>query len=289
MNVQQETIVIENQNTGSATSMEEARETRSLAAIYFDRTFDASFYSTFVYFSYTFIFISALYILPCFFAQEMMHLPTVTPLAHLLFLSLLTTVVLQGVMYVNYLARKQRRYKAEVQTLEANRSQTPEKVEPAWDLARKTLEHYLNRNLEQVQFIFYLTTGISLIGFVIIAIGIWIGFNNPSHSKDLSLSYLTTGSGILIEIISTTFLLIYRSAMVQAESHVRILERINVVGMSVHILDGIDMSSKLKDDAMTLKDRTRADMASSLLLAYSSEVLNDKISNQNKIETKNKK
>ena len=70
-------------------------------------------------------------------------------------------------------------------------------------------------------------------------------------------------SGIIVEFIAATFLLIYKSTMEQARDYVNILERINAVGMSVQILDSIE-----SDDG--LRDKTRAEIASGLLSLYGS-------------------
>ncbi len=280
---------------------------RNFLDLYGENAFRSSRFQTILFFLYTYVFVSSLNVILLAglnfnaifyndlpqgyntaiskaFNETLNGANTQEYITHSLSISLFTSVVLNGLMFLRFLAKRKdketQEYNVEVEKLETKVSETPDKAQPAWELARKNLEHYLDRNLQQIKDIYYLTAGISLIGFIIIAAGIWIGFNHPAHSN---LSFITTGSGILVELISATFLFIYRSAMVQAESHVRILERINIVGMSVHILDGIGESS------VELKDKTRADMASSLLLAYSSEVLNDKISNQKQEETKSKK
>ena len=111
----------------------------------------------------------------------------------------------------------------------------PQEPQVAWDLARVKLESYLNRNLKQVQWIFALTLIVMVVGFIIIGYGVYRVYESPDNFKP---SIVVTVSGILVEFIAATFLLIYKSTMEQARSYVAMLEKINAVGMSIQILDG---------------------------------------------------
>ena len=48
----------------------------------------------------------------------------------------------------------------------------PEKVKPAWDLGRVKLEVYVNRNLNQIAYIFWLSVAVMTVGFAFIFFGI---------------------------------------------------------------------------------------------------------------------
>jgi len=133
----------------------------------------------------------------------------------------------------------------------------PKEPQAAWDLARVKLESYLNRNLKQVQWIFALTLLVMTAGFVIIGYGVIRVYQAPENFKP---SIVVTVSGILVEFIAATFLLIYKSTMEQARSYVSMLEKINAVGMSIQILD----STKSGDT-----DKFRAQLAMELLSLYS--------------------
>lgn len=111
----------------------------------------------------------------------------------------------------------------------------PQEPQAAWDLARVKLESYLNRNLKQVQWIFALTLFVMLVGFIIIGYGVFKVYESPENFKP---SIVVTISGILIEFIAATFLIIFKATMEQARSYVAMLEKINAVGMSIQILDG---------------------------------------------------
>jgi predicted PurR-regulated permease PerM len=112
----------------------------------------------------------------------------------------------------------------------------PEKIKPAWDLARVTLESYFNRNLSQVSAIFWLSVGVMVIGFFIVIWGIWQAIQLPNSTLPAVITGL---AGVITELIGATFILIYRSTMEQAVTYTKTLERINSVGMAMQILDTI--------------------------------------------------
>lgn len=135
----------------------------------------------------------------------------------------------------------------------------PDEPQAAWELAIIKLESYLNRNLRQIGWIFFLTLLIMIVGFVIVGYGVIRVYQSPENFKP---SIVVTLSGVIVEFIAATFLLIYRSTMEQAKDYVNILERINAVGMSVQILESIET------DVDGLRDKTRAQVARDLLTLY---------------------
>jgi hypothetical protein len=146
-----------------------------------------------------------------------------------------------------------------IEDLERKYEENPAETKTAWDLARIKLESYLNRNLKQIQAIFILTVVIMIVGFVIIGYGIYKVYDNP---ENLSASVLVTFSGILVNFIGATFLVIYKSTMTQAKEYVAVLERINAVGMSIQILE------KIQNNSDGLKDKTSAEISKELLKLY---------------------
>jgi hypothetical protein len=132
----------------------------------------------------------------------------------------------------------------------------PKEPQAAWDLARVKLESYLNRNLRQIQWIFFLTLLVMIVGFVIIGYGIIRVYQSPENFRP---SIVVTLSGVVVEFIGATFLLIYRSTMEQAQSYVSMLEKINAVGMSINILDTMTSANT---------DKVRAQLAMELLSLY---------------------
>ncbi len=149
--------------------------------------------------------------------------------------------------------------KEEIKKVEEKAKDNPNEPAAAWELARIKLENYLNRNLTQIHWIFIWTVVTMIAGFVIIGYGIVKAYSPTTH---LNASLLTSVTGLLVEFIGVTFLIIYKSTMQQAKEYVNVLERINAVGMSVQILE------RISKEETKLQDQTRAEIAKQLLALY---------------------
>jgi hypothetical protein len=170
----------------------------------------------------------------------------------------LSALIFLGI-YAYQLTIEETAVKEEIQKVEERIKENPNEPTVAWELARIKLENYLNRNLSQIQWIFIWTVVIMIAGFVIIGYGI-VKVYQPTTNINAGL--ITTVSGLIVEFIGATFLVIYKSTMEQAKDYVNVLERINAVGMSVQILDSISKSEA------KLQDQTRAEIAKQLLDLY---------------------
>jgi nitrate reductase gamma subunit len=159
------------------------------------------------------------------------------------------------------LQRSMRQEQAEVrvQQVEQRFRENPTQPQAAWDLARVKLETYLDRNLNQVRSIFWLTVVVMGVGFALIFYGIANVFADP---KALTPAIVAACSGVVVNIIGTTFLVIYRATMSQAREYVTILERINAVGMAVQVIESIDAT------AGDLRFKATAELARQLLNMY---------------------
>lgn len=146
-----------------------------------------------------------------------------------------------------------------VERAEQRAQENPDQPQAAWDLARIKLESYLNRNLGQVRSIFWLTALVMIVGFAFIGYGIVRAFDS---SASLQPALLSTISGLLVNFIGATFLVLYKSTMEQSKEYVAILERINAVGMSVQVLEKIDGTNN------ELKNTTTAELSKQLLALY---------------------
>jgi nitrate reductase gamma subunit len=138
----------------------------------------------------------------------------------------------------------------------------PEKVKPAWDLARVKLELYFDRNLKQINYIFWLSVVVMVVGFGFILFGIARAFapeGDSVNTKTINPAVVATIAGVITEFIGATFLFLYRSTIQQAANYTKTLERINLVGMTVQIVDGISDQSK------GLQDTTKAELVKLLL------------------------
>ncbi len=179
-------------------------------------------------------------------------------------------------------ATKSDRYIKEIQQAIDRIQDQPDKAKPAWDLARVRLEMYFDRNLSQINYIFWLSVGVLVVGFGFILYGISQSFIASSidldkvaqmikdtENPDAILSMVTQASntsgmvatlaGVITEFIGATFLFIYKSTINQAASYTETLERINSVGMAMQILDTISNESK------ELQDKTKSEIVKSLL------------------------
>lgn len=150
---------------------------------------------------------------------------------------------------------KDKKYEEVEQRVKEN----PNETQAAWELARVKLESYLDRNLKQVRSIFWLTIFVMLAGFSLISFGVYTVIDTPDK---VVAAVIASVSGVLVNFIGATFLVLYKSTMAQATEYVSILERINAVGMSVQILE------TLEDDKENLKQKTTADLAKQLLSLY---------------------
>jgi protein-S-isoprenylcysteine O-methyltransferase Ste14 len=133
-------------------------------------------------------------------------------------------------------AEKTKEQEQRIEKAESRAEAEPEKAKFAWDLARVKLEAYFDRNLSQVNQIFYVALAVMFVGFGFILWAVWLSIGHPTITPT---SIVAASAGIVSQFIGATFMLIYRSTMSQANSFMSVLERINTVGMSIQILDSI--------------------------------------------------
>lgn len=98
-----------------------------------------------------------------------------------------------------------------------------------------------------------------ILGFALIAFGV---VQVLQGQEALPVAILATIAGLLVQFIAATFMLIYRSAMSQAQGYVEVLERINAVGMSIQILESVESATP------ELRDNARIALATDLLRMY---------------------
>jgi hypothetical protein len=148
-----------------------------------------------------------------------------------------------------------------IATAEDRAERAPEKARYAWDLARVKLEAYFDRNLLQVNQVFWLAVVVMSIGFIFVLGAVLMSLHEPTITPTSKVAGI---SGIISQVIGATFLVIYRSTMTQANEFMAILERINTVGMAIQVLDSIPA------EELGLKNATRAEIVSLLLGASAS-------------------
>lgn len=136
-----------------------------------------------------------------------------------------------------------------------------DRVQPAWDVARGTLEKYWARNLDQNQFIFGASVIASILGFSVTAWASYTGIQDPSK---LHSAILAAISGGITQIIGATFLVIFRSTAQQALQFNRTLERMNSVGMAWYVLETM---SEANDVDRKAKNAAKAALVVSVVVA----------------------
>lgn len=173
-------------------------------------------------------------------------------------LGALAAVCVLGILAYRRSVRKTEQIE-QLQRVERRVQENPQATQAAWELAQAKLEIYLNRNLNQVRSIYWLTVAVLVAGFSLIGYGVYKLFADP---QNFSASVLSAASGVLVNFVGASFLVVYRATMVQAKDYVTILERINAVGMAVQILES------LGDGNDALRSKTTAEIAKQMLDMY---------------------
>ncbi len=151
-----------------------------------------------------------------------------------------------------------------VESVNEELKNNPTDIKPAWEKAQLTLEQYYNRNLSQINMIFFVSVAVMIAGFILIGIGIIMAYNAQNGSTFVPI--ISACSGIIAEFIGATFIVIYNSTIKQASTYTESLEKINSVGMSVTILNGIKPDS---DNLQKVED-AKIEIAKSLIIMSSS-------------------
>lgn len=172
-----------------------------------------------------------------------------------------TFIVVVAAMQEGIEVRKKQDEKKEIVSQAQASLKDPEKAPgAAWELAQFKIEEYLDKNIQQVSWIFRLVLLVCFCGFLLILSGVGLAIAN----KDQQLpAILAASSGVMVSFVSATFLVVYKNAMEQAKEYMQILERINAVGVSVSILQTVSQSSAVQ------KDQALIDVSKQLLLMYS--------------------
>lgn len=124
------------------------------------------------------------------------------------------------------------------------------------ELGRINLEKYLNINLQQSKWIFWFSVIIFFVGSYFIFNGIQRGFDKGA---ELGVTIVSTISGIIINFISASFLVIYKSTSEQAKDYVKILEKINSVTLALQIMESLEDSDSIE------KNNLKSQIISALL------------------------
>ena len=177
------------------------------------------------------------------------------PTSFLILLGILASAVLGWQMISG--ARVDRRLTDRVRAAQKKTEESPDNAAPAWELAQATLDKYFHRNLNQIKWIFIFAVFVMLAGFGVILYGVGLAMN-PKGAEPSRIAAL---SGILTEFIGATFMWVYKSTIRQASGFMRVLERMNTVGMAIQVLDSMPGGG----EEGSLKNSTRARLVALLM------------------------
>jgi len=191
------------------------------------------------------------------------------PLLLLLLLLLLLVILLVGLFFQQYALDAQ--YRAQENELQEDADEDPGNIRKAWRADRQFMHNYLARNLRQNRQIFWLSTVLIPIGFVVIVLGavisIWNGNQNiqtaTTDTAFLSVPEWIIIAGLITEFLAATILFIYKSTFAQTSNYFKELARLNVVGIAAQMIDTMDAN----DD--TIKNEAIRDSAIALLRNFS--------------------
>lgn len=137
--------------------------------------------------------------------------------------------------------------------------------------ARLKIQYYTHENLRQVRWIFWLSLVAMFLGFLIIIGGAILAFKLANENPDTTqvssiVAIVTSLSGVIVEFIAATFLFVYRSTMKQASQYVDVLMRLNIIGMSIKLVNEIEDNDIVGNNGdHTFQNETRARIASEIL------------------------
>lgn len=164
------------------------------------------------------------------------------------------------ILFLSYKEKegKEKRRIEKIKQIEQESNKDPESSKYVWEIATLKLESYFDKNITQINSIYWISVSVILAGIGVILYSVLkIKDNN-------SLSLITSGVGVLTQFLGATLMLVYRSTIKQSVNLINVLERINTVGMSIHIIESLSA----KDEE--LKNKTKAEIAIKLF-DYKSE------------------
>lgn len=220
----------------------------------------------------------------------------------------------------NTLAIEKIRLQGEIENLKAEIERTKKSPKRSWSRAQSILEKYYDRNLIQIQQIFYASVAVMIAGFILIALPVLyprkyqsvldlelieesskfdsnlndsqnLNFRNSSQTNNSPIGIseknfillLTVISGMVTEFIGATFLVIYRSTINQSIKYTEALQRDNSVSMAMDILSDLEGANIEELEGETQKRVIDAKIAiATLLIGKNPDVILDIQQNKEK-------
>jgi hypothetical protein len=121
-----------------------------------------------------------------------------------------------------------------------------DELAPGYVVAASQLQGYIESNRGQINSIYRLSMIVMAVGFIFILFAIILALVNPTTYA----APLVAGTGGVISVfIGATFLLLYRSAVEQAQQYIFTLDKQSSVSIALKIIDEVKDGDKEKDAA----------------------------------------
>jgi len=167
------------------------------------------------------------------------------------YIVIILSVIMLIILYESYRENtsREKRKIEKIKQIELKINDAPDSSKYVWEIATIKLESYFDKNISQINSIYWISVSVILIGVGVIL------FSITKTGSNIELTLISSGVGVLTQFLGATLMFLYRSTIKQSVSLINILERINTVGMSIHIVE------TLSDKNEELKNKTKAEIA----------------------------
>ena len=123
----------------------------------------------------------------------------------------------------------------------------PDKIKPTWEYGKVELMEQLEVTKKHIRITFWCSI-FAIIGGLFLIFKIIV-----TQDLDRDISILGAIGGVIAEFIGGTLLLMYKSLISQLNENLKILERLNFVGIGIKILDTIESDDKEEVNSAKMK------------------------------------
>lgn len=131
--------------------------------------------------------------------------------------------------------------------LKKEEKEQPDKIKPTWEYGKIELMEQLEVTKKHIRVTFWCSI-FAIIGGLFLIFKITI-----IQDLDRDISILGAIGGVIAEFIGGTLLLMYKSLISQLNENLKILERLNFVGIGIKILDTIESDDKEEINSAKMK------------------------------------
>lgn len=178
--------------------------------------------------------------------------------------SLGTLLILLGVIFIFTSSIKEKKeeikerkeIKEEKEEIKEKEDKNPDKIRPVWEFAATEMKEQMSILRNQATNIYKVSRNIIIIGFI----GIVISFFYTLSGINSNAALLSVIASILIEFIGATLMVIYKTTILQLNENLKILEKLNFVGMGIKILDTMN-----QDQQAEKLNETKCEIAKNLI------------------------